>query len=110
MTIATLTSQPSGARRLAFNGPLTIYDAEAIKAHLHAALQQTKGVPLELDLAAVTDIDLAGLQLLLLARRESLRLELPLRIIAASAAVREVIGFCHLGDFFGDTLAPDPED
>ena len=55
--------------RLQISGELTIYDAVA----LHRALLESLGAcdSLELDLAAVTDLDAAGLQQLMLLRREA---------------------------------------
>ena len=105
MTDAASQPLPPPSRRLVFDGPLTIYDAGALKVRLQAALQQADDDGMELDLAQVSEIDTAGLQLLLLTRRESQRLRRPLHIVAASAAVREAIGFCHLVDFFGEALA-----
>lgn len=109
MTAAAVPSPSLRAQRLVFDGQLTIYDAGALKARLQAALEQADGNGLELDLAQVAEIDTAGLQLLLLARRESQRLQRPLRIVAASAALREVVEFCHLGDFFGEALPPEAQ-
>jgi anti-anti-sigma regulatory factor len=47
---------------------MTIYQAQAQKEQLLAALAATEH--LELDLSAVTEMDTAGLQLLLLLKRE----------------------------------------
>ncbi|MBB5213437.1 STAS domain-containing protein [Parapusillimonas granuli] len=110
MTTAAVPSPSLRAQRLVFDGQLTIYDAGVLKTRLQAALEQAGDGGLELDLDQVSEIDTAGLQLLLLARRESRRLQRPLRIVAASAALREVVGFCRLGDFFGETLPPDARD
>lgn len=107
MINAALPPLPSPPGRLVLDGPLTIYDAGALKLPLQAGLEQAGADGLELDLAGVTEVDLAGLQLLVLARRESQRLRRPLRIVAASATVREVIGFCRLDDFFGEALESD---
>jgi len=106
MNDAAPQSPPPCSRRLVVDGPLTIYDACALKIRLQTALEQTDGDGLELDLSQVSEIDTAGLQLLLLAQRESQRRRRPLRIIAASEAVLDVIGFCHLADFFGEAPAP----
>jgi len=105
MTEAVLQPFPSRFQRLVFEGPLTIYDAGTLKVQLQAMLEKTEGDGLELDLAQVTEIDTAGLQLLLLAQRESQRLQRPLRIVA-SVSVREIIGFYHLDDFFSEALMP----
>jgi len=105
MTEAVSQSLPPRPQRLAFEGPLTVYDAGAFKTRLQAMLEQTDVEGLELDLSQVTEIDTAGLQLLLLAQRESQRLQRPLRIVA-SVSVREIIGFYHLDDFFSEALMP----
>ena len=106
MTEAVLQPFPSRFQRLVFEGPLTIYDAGTLKVQLQAMLEKTEGDGLELDLAQVTEIDTAGLQLLLLTQRESQRQRRALRIVAASETVLEIIGFCHLADFFDTAPAP----
>lgn len=105
MTSIVSTNAPSQVSRLTLEGDLTIYEASLHKARLQAALEQADEGGLEMDLSKVAEIDTAGLQILLLARRESLRLQQPLRITGANAAVRDVIGFCRLDDFFGESLA-----
>ncbi len=106
--MTTDTLPPSTVKRLVLNGALSIYDASAVKTELQAALEQADGVGLELDVANVTEIDLAGLQLLILARRECLRLQCDLRIVGTGEAVREAVSFCNLGDFFGPALVSAP--
>lgn len=83
---------------LAVEGELTIYRAAELKPALLEAVR-TADAP-ALDLSAVTEFDSAGLQLLLVARREAQRLGKPLQVAGASPAVREV--FALLGiDFEG---------
>lgn len=101
MEFATQTTT-NGATRLAFDGDLTIYHATEIQQRLIDGLR-ADGV-LELDLSHVAEIDTAGLQLLALAKRESLKLDHPLRIVGHSPAVREVIEFLNMVAFFGDPL------
>ena len=86
------TSQEAAAC-LAVEGELTIYRAAELKPALLEAVH-THAVP-ALDLSAVTEFDSAGLQLLLVAHREAARLGKPLRIAAASPAVRDA--FALLG-------------
>ena len=90
------------AARLVIGEDLTIYQIKTLKDKVLAALQQGSG--LELDLQAVTQMDTAGFQLLVLAKRESQRLGRTLRIIAHSPAVREVIEFYNMAAFFGDPV------
>jgi anti-anti-sigma regulatory factor len=91
-----------GTTRLTANGDLTIYHAVEIKQHLIGGVRASK--VLEIDLSHVGEIDTAGIQLLTLAKRESLKLDHALRIVGHSPAVREVVEFFNMVAFFGDPL------
>jgi anti-anti-sigma factor len=92
------TSQ-GAATCLAVEGEMTIYRA----AELHPALLdavRTQDAP-ALDLSAVTEFDSAGVQLLLVARREAGRLGKRLVLQGASPAVRDafaLLGLTSEGD------------
>ncbi len=90
------------AARLALERDLTIYHAETLKPELLSALDGAER--LELDLSGVGDIDSAGVQLLILAKRESLARGKTLHIVAHSPAVRDVIDFLNMAAYFGDPL------
>ena len=81
---------------------LTIYHALEQKHRLLDALGSTD--ELELDLMQVGDIDTAGLQLLILLKKEAQRTGKRLAIVAHSQAVRAVIDFCNLAAELGDPL------
>ena len=93
---------PASAARLALLEEMTIYQAQAQKAQLLAALAATEA--LDLDLAAVPEIDTAGLQLLLLLKREALQQGKQLTISGHSPAVRQTLEFCRLVGVFGDPM------
>lgn len=79
---------------LCIEGEMSVYRAAELKQVL---LEQLEVSPqLELDLSAVSEIDTAGLQLLLLARREARAREGALRIVAQSAAVDDLLALLHL--------------
>ena len=59
---------------------------------------------LELDLMQVGEIDTAGLQLLILLKKEAQRSGKHLAIVAHSQPVRAVIDFCNLAAELGDPL------
>ena len=86
--------------RLQISGELTIYDAVA----LHRALLESLGAcdSLELDLAAVTDLDAAGLQQLMLLRREARATGKMVQVLAHSDATRDVVALCGLDADFGE--------
>ena len=88
--------------RLCIVEDLTIYHAMEQKQQLVAALEEAEA--LELDLSHVAEIDTAGLQLLMLAKREAGRLGKRMAIVAHSPAVRQTIDFCNLAAFFGDPV------
>lgn len=92
----------ASARRMGVEQDLTIYHAEALKAQLLESLDQTQ--VLELDLSQVAEIDTAGIQLLMLAKRESMKQGKELRIVAHSPAVSELMDFYNIAGFFGDPL------
>jgi anti-sigma B factor antagonist len=92
----------STATVLILEGELTIYRAAELKQELLAALEP--GGPLDLDLSAVTELDTAGVQLLMLAKKVAGERELPLRLTGHSPAVLEVFELFNLGGHFGDPL------
>lgn len=89
-------------QRLALTEDLTIYNALEQKNVLLEALARVD--ELELDLLPVNEIDTAGMQLLILLKREALRLGKSVNIVAHSQAVRELIDFCNLATELGDPL------
>lgn len=93
---------PPEVGRLTLETDLTIYNAIECKRQLVDALHTLK--TLELDLSHIAEMDTAGFQLLVMAKRESQRLDHTLRIVAHSPAVREVIEFYNMVAFFGDPI------
>lgn len=88
--------------RLAIIEDLTIYHAMDQKQQLMLALEGTEA--LELDLSQVGEMDTAGLQLLILVKREAALRNKQLAIVAHSPVVRQTIDFCNLAAFFGDPV------
>jgi anti-sigma B factor antagonist len=91
-----------GNNRLVIVEDMTIYNALEQKSRLLATL--ASGSSLDLDLSQVAEIDSAGLQLLILTKREAARLGKQMAIVAHSPAVRQTIDFCNLAAFFGDPV------
>jgi anti-anti-sigma factor len=88
-------------RRVHIDGEMTIYTCGELKS---ALLEQLTAHPDtgELDLSRVVELDTAGLQLLLMARRQARASGQELRVVNPSRVVSEVLELCRLGDF----LAP----
>lgn len=92
------------ARRavLTLGGEFNIYEAAAGKERLLAALAGAD--TLEVDLAGVSDIDTAGIQLLILAKREARAAGKTLILAGHSRPVVELIELYGLAAWFGDPL------
>ena len=84
-------------------GELTIYRAAELAASLKAALEGVAaGDALDIDLAEVTEMDSAGVQLLMAARRSARDTQRTLRLLGHSPAVREVFDTLRLAAHFAD--------
>jgi anti-anti-sigma factor len=95
------TSNASPAR-LAIEGEMTIYRAADLKLLLLETLR--KHQVLEVDLSGITELDTAGLQVLMLAKQTALADKRELRLLQHSPAVVEIFEMLDLGAFFGDAL------
>ncbi len=91
----------ASATSLRIEGELTIYRAAELK---HALLEPLAAGSVELDLSAVTEIDSAGVQLLMLAKREASLHDCEFRLANHSAAVLEVFELLDLAGYFGDPI------
>ena len=81
---------------------ITIYTVSELKEALSPLLHQ--GRELELNLAAVSEIDSAGLQLMVMTKREAAAAGKNVRFVRHSDAVLDLIDLCDLSGFFGDPV------
>jgi len=84
-------------------GELTIYTAPTEKQRLIALLTNCDEA-IELNLAKVEEIDTAGLQVLILLKREAAKLNKKLYFVMHSKAVLDVLELCNLTATFGDPI------
>jgi len=98
----------SGRVRLTLEGELTIYGAAELQARLVAALADAPE-GLDIDLAGVTDIDSAGVQLLLATHRTALASDRSVLLRAPSEAVHDVLALFDLASFFDIAAAALPQ-
>ena len=80
--------------KVAIDDELTIVTAASHRETLLAALRDASGVRVEL--SGISDLDTAGLQVLLLLRDEGARLHVPVEFGEPSAAVAEVLALTRL--------------
>lgn len=94
--------QENGQVRLYPEGEMSIYCAAELKDALIAGMQG--GAEIEINLSGVSEMDTAGFQLLLLAKREAAKQGKPLRLVAHSPATLEVLDLYNMGGYFGDPV------
>ena len=91
------------ASRFRIDGEFTIYRAAELAAAMRTALAQVdEGAAFDVDLSGVTEMDSAGVQLLVAARRSAGESGRTLRIAGRSPAVVEVFRILQLAPHFGD--------
>ncbi|RZT05937.1 anti-anti-sigma factor [Duganella sp. CF402] len=88
--------------RITLDGELTIYRAADLKVTVLDALRKTR--VLEIDLSGVTELDTAGLQVLMLAKQTATADQRELRLLQHSPAVVEIFEMLDLVAFFGDAV------
>jgi len=106
------THPDSTTARLEIAGELTIFTAQEMKTRLldFIATQSSKAAePAEVCLADVTEIDTAGLQLMLLAKREAAQAHLTLRFTGHSHAVVDLLDLSNLTAQLGDQVLVAPQ-
>ena len=84
---------------LRIEGELTIFRAIELKQALLA-----DPAPLEIDLSGVTEIDTAGVQLLMMAKKAAQRAKRELRLVGHSPVVLEVFELLNVAAYFDDPL------
>jgi anti-anti-sigma factor len=92
----------NGRCAMALGGELTIYAAADLKDSLIGAVGECGDM--EVDLSNVSDIDTAGLQVLVLAKRHAVAADKTLRLIGHSRPVMELIELYNLAALFGDPV------
>jgi anti-anti-sigma factor len=100
--MASIKNKKQQSGRIAIQGELTIYTALEQKETLLTGLSATE--ELELDLSGVSEIDAAGLQLLVMIKQQAAALGKVLRFTGHSPVVLDLLDLSGLAGFFGDPL------
>lgn len=90
-----------GLSQLNIIGDMTIYTAADLRCEL---LKHLNRGAIEIDLSEVSEMDSAGLQLLIMAKREALHHGWDMRLSGHSRAALEVLDVCALESYFGDPV------
>ncbi|MGD7033680.1 MAG: anti-sigma factor antagonist [Gammaproteobacteria bacterium HGW-Gammaproteobacteria-10] len=100
--MAIEVSEKNGITIIAIQDDMTIYTASEQKARLSKYLQS--GRELQINLSGVSEMDSAGLQLLLWLKQEAGRNAIKLSLVRHSQAVVEVLELLNLTGHFGDPV------
>jgi anti-anti-sigma factor len=92
----------SGVSRIEIKGELNIFTAAVLRQQLLDALDHEEDV--EVDLSAVSEMDSAGMQLMVAAKREAGVRNKSLRFTGHSPAVFDILELCDLSGHLGDPL------
>lgn len=101
-----IVTNEEGVCRIGVDGEMTIYAAAQAKESLLSAMASCEEI--EMNLAHVSEIDAAGLQLLALVKREAAESNKPLHFVAHSKAVLDMLDLCNLAGVFGDPVVISP--
>lgn len=96
------TKKRKGVVTIHIEGDMTIYTAAALKKELMEHI--TEPCEREIVLSEVSKIDSAGIQLLILAKREATRQNTPLRLIGHNRAVLDILDTYNMAAYFSDPI------
>ena len=97
-----MSQSEQGRRNITINEDMTIYNAATQKSMLLEALAGCD--ELDLDLSQVSEMDTAGFQILLLAKREATKANKAVRLTAHSKVVTELLDLYNMASYFGDPM------
>lgn len=96
------TEAPSSS--LNIGGEFTIFTASDFKDRLLEAIDHCASQEIEVDLSEVSEIDSAGLQLMIMAKRRAVSQGKTIRFCRHSDPVLDLLDLCDLAGFFGDPV------
>ncbi|MFA6014784.1 MAG: STAS domain-containing protein [Gallionellaceae bacterium] len=87
---------------LPIEGDMTIFVAQELREAIMPLITQNDEV--EIDLSHVSEVDAAGMQLMVSVKLEAILRGKTLRYVGHSKPVLDMIDLCDLGGFFGDQV------
>lgn len=88
--------------QMSIEGEMTIFRMEELKEIILPVIADNEEI--EIDLSDVTEIDGAGVQLMISIKLEAWKHEKALRFTGHSALVIAAVDICGLSTFFGDSI------
>lgn len=99
-----MTDEHSSPPALAISGEFTIFTAAELKSRLLHAVIDAESEEVDIDLSEVSEIDSAGLQLMVMTKREAQARGKHVRFVRHSDPVLDLVDLCDLSGFFGDPV------
>lgn len=90
--------------QMSIEGELTISRSAELKELILPLITSHEEIEIEIDLSHVSEIDAAGVMLMISARLEARQNKKTLRFVGHSGQVTEAVDFCDLSTFFGDPI------
>lgn len=97
-------STETATASLGISGEFTIFTAGELKQRLLDTIDRCNGGAIEIDLSEVSEIDSAGLQLMVMAKRHATSQGKTLHFCRHSDPVLDLLDLCDLAGFFGDPV------
>jgi len=85
-------------------GEMTIYQASELKSALLDGISGDNEQEIEINLSGVTEMDTAGFQLLVLAKREAIHRNKTLRLVSHGAVTLGIMDLYNMASYFGDPV------
>ncbi len=98
----TAKKNRKGLCEVTLDGELTIYEAAELKAEFDKYIDKCKAITI--NLSAVSEIDTACFQVLMMAKSECLKKNKEFTMNAHSPAVFDVLELLNMESYFGDPL------
>ncbi|MDH5719361.1 MAG: STAS domain-containing protein [Spirochaetia bacterium] len=102
MSVQINIAQDKGYLLIKIAGDMTIYHSIELKEKIFENIKNNNNIVI--DLSGVLDMDTAGFQLLVLARKEAEREDKKLKIIGHSSAALKLFDLYGAVGFFGDKI------
>ncbi len=102
--MARKTKDSNDVVHFPIEGEMTIFVAQELREAIMPIITSKGDGEIEIDLSRVSEVDAAGLQLMVSVKLEAILRGKTLRYVGHSKSVMDMIDLCDLGSFFGDQV------
>lgn len=102
--MARKTKESKDVVHFPIEGEMTIFVAQELREAIMPIISGKSEGEIEIDLSRVTEVDAAGMQLMVSVKLEAILRGKTLRYTGHSKPIMDMIDLCDLGEFFGDQV------